>query len=280
MPRNATYLFGRLNIIAMETDKSAIYSKAFSQSAPSVRRYAHTWGFSDVEVLRDEELGDFFEGFLVKYKDQQAVEVVDTDAKALVDENVRNLVAAHARFFLHPSTGLIAYHPVGTEISGPTFIARFGELVEQALDRFFVSAEILPINDTETWQQALNRFSRIDRLKIYLHPSNPSNRHLWKRIDERLRGMHVKSYREEYQGSTADGGLRPNADRSIGRKIAMAEDGYGYAEVVGVRDGKEGTLSTRDRPLTSQAPNDSESPEVVLRALKDIFCSILKRFQK
>ncbi len=241
MPRTVTYLFGRLNVISLEGDKRSIYSKAFSPSAPLVRRQTHTWGFSDVEMVHDEVLGDMYEGFLVKYKDQESVEVVNTEARVIEDEDIQNLIAAHSRFFLHVQSGIIAYHPSGTVISGSAFVARFAEIVENAYERFFISAEILPVNEQEAFKEALRRFSRIDRLSIYLHPSNPSSRDIWEPVDEKLRAMNAQDYREEYNGHQSNRGLKPDADEMIERKIAMAEDGYGHVEATGIREGKKRT---------------------------------------
>jgi hypothetical protein len=280
MPRSVTYLFGRLNIIAPESDKLTIYSTALRQSAPALRHRLHRWGFSDVVLVQDDDLGDFYEGYLVKFKDQESVEVVDTEARMIEDESVHNLVAAHSRFFLHLGSGIIAYHPVGTQISGPAFVMRFAELVEHAFDNFFISAEILPINEPEVLAEAIRRFDRIDHLSIYLHPSNPSNRQLWRRIDERLQAMNAIDYREEYHGKGSEGGLKPEIDKSIGRKIAMAEDGYGHAEFTGMRKGKRRTVSTRSSPLSAAAPGDATPSSSVLKALSDSFHSVLGRFNK
>ncbi len=280
MPRTVTYLFGRLNVIAQDRDKRTIYSSALSPAAPPLLHRFHKWGFSDVVTLRNDEFGEVYEGYLVKYKDQQAVEVVDTDARTIEDENVRNLVAAHSRFFLHINSGIIAYHPVGNQISGAGFVARFADAIEQAFDHFFIAAEILPINEPEELQQAIRQFTRIDRLSIYLHPSNPSNRKTWRRVDERLHAINAMDYREEYHGKGPNGGLKPEADRSIERKIAMAEDGYGHAEVSGIREGKRKIISTRNQPLSVQAPSDSAPAEAVLRVLSDTFLAVMRRFQQ
>jgi hypothetical protein len=177
-------------------------------------------------------------------------------------------------------SGIIAYHPSGSVISGKAFVARFAEIIENAYDRFFISAEILPINEPEAFKEALRRFSRIDRLSIYLHPSNPSSREIWRPIDDKLREMNAKEYREEYDGQRSDSGLKPDADESVGRKIAMAEDGYGHAEATGIREGKKRTASTRALPLSSDAPSDAAPGASVLRALSDSFLSVLRRFER
>lgn len=133
-------------------EKEEVYSVTFSPSAPLLRIYLNRWGFSDVMPLEDAELGDLYSGFLVKYKDQDAVEVVDTEARAITDENVRNLVVAHSRFIVHTASGLVAYHPIGNLISASVFQSQFCRLMENAVNEVFFSAELLPINQLEMFQ--------------------------------------------------------------------------------------------------------------------------------
>jgi len=230
--------------------------------------------------MEDPSLGSFFEGFLTKYKERDAVEVVDTKARAIADENVENLVVAHARFFIHVASGLVAYHPVGTRISASAFQTRFCRLIEGAMNEVFFSAELLPINQLEMFEEALRKFTRIDRLSIYLHPSNPSNRQPWRRVDERLQAMNASQYQEVYRGNPAKGGLKPEADKSIRRKIVMTEDGYGRTEAIGIMDGKPHKATTQSEPLSSRASNDSASAAIVLRTLANSFTSILQRFHE
>jgi hypothetical protein len=230
--------------------------------------------------MDDANLGRFYGGFLTKYKEYDEVEVVDPEARAIADESVDNLVVAHSRFLLHVPSGLVAYHPVGTRISAAAFQTRFCLLVENALNEVFFSAEILPINQLEMFQEALRKFTRIDRLSIYLHPSNPSNRQPWRRVDERLQAMNVSQYQEVYRGNPAKGGLKPEADKSILRKIVMTEDGYGRTEAIGIIDGKPHKASTQRQPLSAPAPNDAAPGATVLRALANSFTSILKRFHE
>jgi hypothetical protein len=62
-------------------EKDGIYSVAFGPSAPLLHMNLSRWGFSNVTRLEEADLGHVYDGFLVKYKDQDAVEVVDTDAR-------------------------------------------------------------------------------------------------------------------------------------------------------------------------------------------------------
>jgi hypothetical protein len=200
--------------------------------------------------------------------------------RAIADENVRNLVVAHSRFIVHTKSGIIAYHPVGTRISASAFQSHFCRLIENAVNEVFFSAEILPINELEMFQEAMRRFDRIDRLSIYLHPSNPSNRIPWRRVDERLRAMNVDNYQEVYHGKAANGGLKLDADPFLRSKIVMAEDGYGHADAIGKRDGKVHKASTRNQPLSAQAPGDAVAAPLVIRALASAFSSVLRRFRE
>ena len=279
MSRASTFFFGRVNFTAARSaQKTEFYSTAFGVSAPPLHTERDRWQFSDVAPIEDAALGSFYEGFLTKYKERDAVEVVDTEARTIADENVKNLVVAHSRFFVHVPSGIVAYHPVGTRISARAFQTRFCGLIEHAVNEALFSAELLPINQLEMFEDALRKFSRIDQLSIYLHPSNPSNRQPWKRVDERLQAMNASQYREVYRGNPAKGGLKPEADKSIRRKIVMSEDGYGHTEVTGTVDGKTHKISTQSQPLSAQAPNDNTTGATVLRALTNSFTSILKRF--
>lgn len=88
----------------------------------------------------------------------------------------------------------------------------------------------------------------------------------------------MENYQEVYRGKAAIGGLKPNVDNSIRRKIVMVEDGYGRAEAVGIRDGKIYKASTKSQPLSAQAPNDAAPAPLVVRALAASFTSVLRRF--
>jgi hypothetical protein len=191
---------------------------------------------------------------------------------------VENRIRAKARFFLHLRSHVIAYRPFGREISRVVFANRFKELFETNLGKFFVDAEIFPIDEERRIQEAIKSLRTVSRVRVFLHPSNPSNRSAWKAIDQRLRALELAAYREDYEAAPTSTGLALTEDREIASKIAMAEDGYGAVQIVGETGGERRTVSTRDAPVVSTAPGDEEPPEVVLQRLTTAVKRILDRF--
>jgi len=274
--RKVRYYFGRLNIIAQRVDKDRLLTQGV-QPHTIVMHRGLGWGFFKVATL-DSPVGEFVHGFVVKYKPETEEEVAIPETHDLDDKTIENKVRAKARFFLHVPSHIIAYHPVGQEIPRDVFVRRFVELFEAALGNFFVKAEILPIDEPHRLREAMKRLEKISRIFVYLHPSNPSNRDIWRRTDERLQRLKASSYREDYQSDGRSEGLEISDDEELESKIAMAEDGYGRVDITGQEAGENITVSTRDMPVTTLAGTDDEDPEVVLNLLAASVRRILQRF--
>lgn len=274
------YYFGRLNLIATFKDKKKFLLTGLTKSLILEKRKGSNWGFFDVSELQSER-GSFLHGFLVKYKSAKEEEVADPATHRLGDEQAKNRVIAKARFFLHVETGIIAYHPVGYEISTKIFCERFPEILVEAHDRFFVSAEIQAIEERFKIFEVLKKFKRISKLSIYLHPSNPSNSDRWEKIDKRLKKLEVASYKEEWEEKPQSDGLKNVVDdEDLTAKIAMADDGYGKADISGEIDGQKKTISTSDNPITTQAPSDDQPADTILTHLGKTIGEIFERFTK
>jgi hypothetical protein len=243
-----------------------------------VTKRGQHWQFLQV-VKINTDLGAFFTGYLGKYKPEAEEEVAVPETQDINDETIENRITAKARFFLHEASHLIAYHPVGSLITRRSFCSSFSEVFRSAHSAFFVDAEIQGVEEENQLREAMARFSAISRVRIYLHPSNPNNRDLWKRTDDRLRSLGVTDYHEQYQGKQQTTPLRITQDEEVRAKIAMAEDGYGRAELTGVLDGEEQTLSTDDNPVSATAPGEEETPEMILEHLLAKFTGIISRFR-
>jgi hypothetical protein len=274
--RQVRYYFGRLNVIAQRPDKSRLLTDGIRPHKIISHRNLN-WGFFKTSIL-SSAFGTFVHGFLVKFKPTTEEEVAIPETHEIDDRTVENKITAKARFFLHVPSHIIAYHPFGREISRSVFANRFKELFQSNLDDFFVEAEILPIDEERKVREAIRSLRKISRIKVYLHPSNPTNREVWRGIDERLRAIEASSYREEYEAEPSTEGLKILKDKEINSKIAMAEDGYGTVYVTGEVEGERRTVSTRDAPLVALAPTDDQSPEVVLERLAIAVKRIIERF--
>jgi len=274
--REVRYYFGRLNVIAQRTDKIGVLTDGVQPRA-IVSHRGLNWGFFQLGTAQSE-VGDFVHGFLVKFRPRTAEEVAIPATHEIDDQMIENRIRAKARFFLHLSSHIIAYRPFGREISRAVFASRFKELFEANLGNFFVEAEIFPIDEERQMDEAIRGLQKISRIRVHLHPSNPSNREVWKRVDQRLRRLEVASYKEDYEAEPGSSGLAISEDSEINSKIAMAEDGYGSVYVVGEAGGERKTVSTRDAPIISLAPYDDQPPEVVLERLAGTLRKILERF--
>jgi len=242
-------------------------------------RHGQNWQFLRVEPLEAPSAG-YVTGYLAKYRPLTDEEVAVPATQDLAEQTIENRVSAKSRFFLHIASGLIAYHPVGSLITRDQFRRRFSEVFETSKGGFFVSAEIQSIQEEETLQEAIKALSVVRSVRIYLHPSNPRLRDVWRRTDERLRELHAADYQEHFHSDSSGDGLRIVHDADINSKVAMAQDGYGRVTVTGLKDGEELSVSTDDNPTNALGPADDAAPEQVLEILEKLFLRILARFEQ
>jgi len=276
--RQVRYYFGRLNLITPGRVKLEVLRNALASDAVLEVR-GQSWGFYEFSELRSSD-PSLLTGFLVKYKPKAEEEIVVPERHALEEKAIENRVTAKSRFFLHANSGLIVYHPVGSQIPRQLFASRFVEVFQYALQDFFVSADIQSIEEQFKFIEELKSFTTVHQVSIYLHPSNPSSRDVWQNLDQRIKAINASSYKEKYESDKRRGTLRIIEDTEISQKIAMAEDGYGKVDVTGEKDGKIRRISTRDNPLSILAPPDDEKPEEVFPALRDTITSFLERFRQ
>jgi len=270
---------GRLNVVSSETDKRQLFSNALSSKAV-LQVGRQRWGFYEFKGLEDLA-GTFFTGYLVKYRPEDEEEVVVPEDHSLTENAIRNRVTAKSRFFLHVATSVIAYHSIAGQIPRNTFGTRFVQVFRNAMNEFFVEAEIEPIGNDDELLNLLKRFSEVHNVSISLHPSNPSSRDIWKDVDERIRKINATKYIEKYEIDPRKGSLNVASDADITSKISMAQDGYGQAQITGKLDGKEQTVTTQDNPIgVILTDYDDEHPEQILPELTETILSLITRFKK
>lgn len=273
----ARYFFGRINFMTANPNSGDLLPDGL-QSGIVLPRRGQRWQFLQVSTITNE-LGVFYNGYLGKYKPEAEEEVAVPEKREIGDATVENRITAKARFFVHAESHLIAYHPVAGLITRRSFCAVFAELLEGAFDNFFIRAEIQDIDDENQLRDAIAALSQISRIRIRLHPSNPNTRDIWRRADERLRLLGASDYAEEYRAARRSGGLRIEDDADINAKLAMAEDGYGWAEVSGTVDDQEQVVSTDDHPVSAPTPGGAEDPSAILEHLLARFREIIGRFR-
>ena len=277
--RDSKYYFGRLNIIsAYEEEKKSFLERGLN-SGVLIPERNYTWGFFEVKSVLEE--GDFLSGFLVKYRPLDPEQFVNIETREIEEQEIRNRIRAKSRFFLHVTTGIIAYQSV-SEINEKAFRENFAKLLEASYDNLFIDAEIQSINQEESFFESIKRFDSVAKVSIYLHPSNPSSRNLWKRVDERFKNLSLESYTEIYKLKADRRNLDIEGDEEINSKLHMASDGYGKAKVRGKKDGEYETITTGDNPIEAEVENsveNAEPPQEILKQILPTFRSLFNRFR-
>jgi hypothetical protein len=271
------FLFARLNILAEYEDKRAFLLKGLTGHQTRKVR-SHLWAFFEVEEMTD--FPEYLTGYLTKLKPLYAEEIGNLETHLLGTADVTNLAVAKSRFFLHVRTGIIAYHVISNHVTRPVFEEQFARLFEEGHQKFFVSAELQTIEARESFMKALAAMERIVFLKIELHPTNPSFDEIYRTIDERLKRLHAKSYREEIAAARDGPGLEVRDDDDVSRKVTMAEDGYGRAEAVGTRNGKRATVATSQNPVSTQADTRERTAGQILGGIVDDFAALFRRISE
>jgi hypothetical protein len=277
--KRVKYFFGRLNLMPIRSyPEKLTWLRETLNSPADIRDHNIVWQIFRVsEIEAENDLGLFFCGYLGRYKEETSIEVAS--AQDVDVRTIENLVSARTPFFLHVKSGILAYHSVPTLITPSTFKTRFAQLLFKKAGRFFADVEIDNIDEEFGLREQLRKFDRVREIRIVLHPSNPSNRELWQRVDKRLHELGATKYTEEIKTNDPNRGLAVVDDDEVNSKISMAEDGYGKATAKGEIKGEEHTVTTSSNPVTASAPTDPETPKNILRHLQAPFARILARFK-
>jgi hypothetical protein len=112
--RNARFYFGRLNVISARNEKTKLINEGLTANSVLEKR-GQRWGFFKVREVETDDT-TFIHGYLIKYR-PRTEEVAVPETRELNGEMIENLVVAKSRFFLHPRSLVIAYHPSGGQIT-------------------------------------------------------------------------------------------------------------------------------------------------------------------
>lgn len=276
MPRTTRFYFGRFNVMALYEDKKAMLLEGLRTDTIYESR-KQQWGFFEVMEV-PTRLGAFLTGYLVKFQPQDEAKVARLETHSIGTEAIPNHIKAMSRFYLHVPSGLVSFHSVASHISVRTFRDVFCRLFEKGLQNFFVQAEIMMVEDRVEFFRALKQFSRIYRVRVSLHPSNPRNADLWANVDVRMKRRNATSSFEELRNDHRGGTLNIDDDEELQSKFYMAEDGYGHAEATGEANGKTRTVSTSKNPITAQVPTFQLTDGGIIQSLMDKFSDVLSRF--
>lgn len=269
-----TFFFGRLNINAYVADKKDLILTGL-RTDKFHDKNEFRYGFFDIEELNVE----FVYGRLVKYKRLLEGEVVDEERHLTAVGGLPYGMVGKSDFFLHYKSGVLAYRPLVSKISAKQFRFVFARLIEAGHDNFFVSAQVETIDEGLRIEEAIRKFEVIRKVVFDIHPTNPSNRDVYKRVDERLKQLRVEKLKQVVEAS--EGGLNKNTllDDDIYRSLIMAADGYGSGSIHGVAEGRTMVITTEDSPVRKEIV-ESPSPIEMLESLLSTFRQIWERMNE
>jgi len=266
------FYFGRLNYIGERSLLDLLQSGYKYRSDHNTK-----YGIFDVETIEDSDLGKIYTGELVKYNDVKSEDVIKDDQ--ISKENIFDAIKGTSRFYLTETDHIIAYNPYGRILSDRSFRKAFSGVIIAGDDSFIVDSVIFPVNIEHQFRELFENMKLLSKLTFNLTPSNPNNRDVWKKIDEKLGKMRVKKYKEEF---LAKEGESIELDEESKAKMVMAEDGYG--KVIGQgkdQDDNDVVISTDKKENILKGRIEKElSVKNQIESLKRIYKNIRERFNK
>lgn len=278
MPRRyRTYYFARLNLVgSWDSKRDFIFSALTSELTVTKGRFRY--GFFDIRDLDSAE-GAYAFGHLVKYKPVLEGEIVDEQRREIVEGGLPMGVVAKPEFLLNYRSSLVAYRPISNRLSQRQFRHVFASLMEAAHHDFFVGAELQSIVEDYKIDEAIQRFAKISRISVDIHPSNPNNRDIYRHIDKRLKDLNAAKIKETIIAK--EGGINRETlkDDDALKALTMASDGYGFGTVEGEIEGRRTAVTTEDSPV-QQDVIATDDPENLLDQLRSTFWRIVRRDQQ
>lgn len=270
-----TFFFGRLNITSYANHKKNLILTGL-RTEKFHDKNEFKYGFFDVQELND----DFVYGRLVKYKRILEGEIVDEESHRTVVGGIPHGIVAKSDFFLHYKSGVVAYRPLASRISAKQFRYTFARLFEMGHDNFFVNAQIETIDEGIRIEEAIRTFEVVRKVSFDIHPTNPSNRDTYKRVDERLKRLKAEKLKQIIETDN-EGGLNKDAllEDDTYRSLVMATDGYGNGAIYGVTEGRKVVITTGDSPVRKEIV-ESPSPSEMLESLLPAFRQIWNRIKE
>jgi hypothetical protein len=219
----------------------------------------------------------FVYGELVKYKRMLEGEVVNEDTKQRDLGGLPFGVVSVTKFFIHFDSQVIAYRPISSRVSEKQFRLFLSKLIEKGHNNFFVSADIESVDEDIEITKSISLLKRVSRIFLDVKPTNPSNRPVYEKLDNRLKRLEAKKEQRTLISTEQGFNLEALKDDEVYMGIVLAADGYGRASVHGEKeDGTKVVIRTSDSPVIKSV-SDSEEPLAILVQLFKTFERIWKR---
>ena len=286
--KNGTYYIGR--VIKLGTLNNDKLMDAILFPRP-ITAWGQAWTFIDSEKVKYDN-GEFVYAKLIKYSPDAEVFVVDPVKNKEVRQDEPNLSIASSPFVYIPEFSGIAYLRVSNHIEPKTFMKRFGALIKNKYDGFFVECDVKPISDLRSFAIKLSKLEGIYNISATVSPPNPLFGPLWKDLKvylEQRRTDRMKIQEESADDQTIKTNL-PSLVKDISEQksvetfltqkidigdaaILMAADGYGTGFIKGKQKGEYVTIKKSETIKNFSFLKDVKPLELFKKAykiLKDI----------
>ncbi|PJJ07293.1 uncharacterized protein DUF4747 [Flavobacterium sp. 1] len=210
------------------------------------------------KIVEVETKGSYIKGYLIKYDPYGRGEVLDESTDTVKKGGTVNNIIAKSLFLINTDEMVIAFEEIKNVISKTMFCRIFTNLFNNNHKGQNFEFSISSISEKYSFIEQARNLTNIKRVSIRLVPSNPNNADLWRTTDERMQANRITKYKE-IQESSDEKGISLD-DQTIA-KMAMSEDGYGFAEANGFdKKGNPVTISTakRNQEITQILPDSVE----------------------
>jgi hypothetical protein len=235
--------------------------------------------FVDMDLIK-EESESYIIGRIVKYKFEHPQKVIEDNSNTITEVVVKNKILAASKFIIKAEEGLIIFEEISSYIPKDTFPKIFEELFKKH-NQDGLEISISPITDENVFFTRIKEVKKVKKIVISLVPSNPDNRDIWKKMDEKLKDENVTHYKEVLENKSPDGSI--TIDKETESKFFMSEDGYGKSTVQGLDDNNELiTISTKDadKHTKKRISFDTDDIRFYIGQLKSKVTEIINRTKK
>ena len=259
--KNGTYYLGRVIKLGVLNNEKLMEAILYPRP---ITAWGHAWTFINSEKIKNDN-SEFVYAKLAKYSPDAEVFVVDPDKGKEIKQDEPNLSIATSPFVYIPEFSGIAFLRVSNHIEPKTFMKRFGSLIKNKYDSFFVDCNIEPIADLRSFAIKLSKLDGIYNISATISPPNPLFGPLWEDLkiylqkrqtdkmkiqEESADDRNIKTnlpslVKDISEGLAMESVLQQKVD--IGdAAILMAADGYGSGYIKGRQRGEYVTIKTSE----------------------------------
>lgn len=209
-----------LRVISYDTNLSALLNRDTVKNKSIIKDYR--WKFGEII-----EGPDYIYGKLAKFKGHQFT-TLDDSTKGFKKD------------ILNEAYLTILYFDLKNHILAYEFVKNIGDkapliVVQEAINAYYQKEQeviITPISDTRKIFDRIKSIKIITSVKLNLTPTNPNFSPSSKKMDTLLKSLNAS--RISIQATSSEGLNMDGGEKFLESGLALAEEGYGNAQVKGV----------------------------------------------